>query len=308
MGNSFVFLHKSVRETVAGRGLSLADYFDSFGFFGYLHPDRRQVFAERLRVDAKSEADAAAAVVARLFANRVSDDIIEKGLRCCRDILLGRGYRETTLGDLQRGIGPAQPPETSTNLVHSVIVAGCQTEALLENRVDMAIELISNLQVDVSLVFAGGAPERDEIRIPDESTRMKVLFEQRMSERHNARVTRKGGRPGSGGRKLALEHASTTTRENIHSVFEGGFLVPGARHILYLVSSTFHLLRFATECEKAIATGRAGIGVEHIVLCGAEGTGELEGPARHGRYIKLMFYDIFLHLMERPDFLSQSEV
>lgn len=85
-----------------------------------------------------------------------------QALRCCRDILLSRGFKEAIPCDLA---------STSLNdhKERVVFVAGCQTEALLEARVESALRLIRTLAKPVHVAFVGGAPPKKN---PESHTNM----------------------------------------------------------------------------------------------------------------------------------------
>lgn len=94
------------------------------------------------------------------------------------------------------------------------------------------------------------------------------------------------------------EKHSKTTKENIKFFFAHKFFAK-TKHdnlYLYLVSSTFHLLRLARECTEYLNSSSKKFGVRELVLNGAD---HVNKPSKHvfePIYLKLMFFDIYFHL------------
>ena len=100
-----------------------------------------------------------------------------------------------------------------------------------------------------------------------------------------------------------LEQSSQTTQENVQRFLETGLVPKSTPLKLYLVSSTFHLVRLAKDTEAYI-TALGNNDIKRIVLCGADDINRPSGPTKSGHYIKLMFFDVFSHLMTDATFLS----
>lgn len=275
--------------------IDFSEYINSFAFFRYIHSDNRSAFQCDDEKELKIRADFAASVVAQLFDRRANDDIIVKGLHCCRDILLAKDYTETPLSRIH------DHAITNTDIDHIILVAGCQTDEILKSRVDAAIRLIRTLRTDVEIVFVGGAPERDKVKIRDESTRMMSVLENRiqqglLTEHELVRLK---------SRKIVSESTSQNTGQNIEHFFKEGFLSSDKQYFLYLVSSTFHLLRLVNDCEKYFKKPEYKNNVHRLILFGADDINSPSVTAKSGRYIKLMFFDIFRHFMNEPKFMQE---
>lgn len=291
-----MYLYKDFKDTQAMVPIDFSEYINSFAFFEYIHRNNLNEFHASDDKSRKISADFAASVVAKLFAKRANDDIIVKGLHCCRDILLSKNYNETPLNHLHNHA------IKHTSINHVILVAGCQTDEILKSRVDAAIRLIRILHTDVEIVFVGGAPERDKVKIRSESTRMMSVLENRIQQgvlsEHNLIRLRS--------RKIFSENASQNTEQNIEQFFNEGFISTDKQYYLYLVSSTFHLLRLANDFEKNLKTLGYDKNIQRLILFGADDINSPSVTAKSGIYIKLMFFDIFDHLMKDHDFLPEK--
>lgn len=274
-----MYLYKDFKDTPTMVPIDFSEYINSFAFLEYIHSDHRAAFNISDEKELKIRADFAASVVAKLFAKRANDDIIVKGLHCCRDILLSKNYNETPFNHLHNHA------IKHSNINHVILVAGCQTDEILKSRVDAAIRLIRILHTDVEIVFVGGAPERNKVKIRSESTRMMSILENRIQQgvltEHDLIRLRS--------RKIFSESASQNTEQNIEQFFKEGFISTDKQYYLYLVSSTFHLLRLATDCEKHLMTPGSGKNIQRLILFGADDINSPSVTAKSGIYIKLHY-------------------
>ena len=273
--------------------LNLSKYEENFLFFNYFHhTHKKQLSRLGGTGEIARKADFAAAVTAKLLSVAHYEKLVILALRCCRDILLSRGFEETTRPDLEK----AARDEATTKKERIIFVAGCQTEDLLEARVESALQLIRTIKNPVHIAFVGGAPSGKKPRIPHEHARMKEMFFNMLDGTY-------GKKNFSDVKEYVVksnifeERYSKTTQENIKLFFGHDFFEGSSRRSLYLVSSTFHLLRLARECMQFLDSKEGKrFNVEELVLSGAD---HVNKPSKHvfePIYLKLMFFDIYFHL------------
>lgn len=290
-----MYLYKNIEDVQPIKSIDFSEYMNSFAFFKFTHRDNRLYFSEQMKIGAAFYADFAAAVTAQLLAKHASNEIIKKGLYCCRAILHSKGYKEANLDDLH--------DNANISVTRIILVLGCQSDEILESRVDAAIYLIRNLCTDIELAFIGCAPDRNKVKILDESARMRIIYENRaknglLTQQDLIRIK---------SIRVFSEDASQNTKQNIQRFFNGNFLSPNKKYILHLVSSTFHLLRLANDCEGYLESNPAQReNIKRIILCGADDVNQPSITAKSGGYIKYTFFDILRHLMSEPDFFQEK--
>ncbi|MEB2308750.1 MAG: hypothetical protein OZ917_05540 [Candidatus Brocadiaceae bacterium] len=145
---------------------------------------------------------------------------------------------------------------------------------------DAAISLIRVLHTYVDLVFIGYAPPSVTVRIPDESARMMAIYEDRLRKDDSLNQMYKSLTTV----RCFTESSSKTTSENIKMFFKGGFIQQNTDYRLHLVSSTFHLLRFAKECEDYLRDNSIE-NIKQIVLIGADDINHPSEISTSGNYI-----------------------
>lgn len=281
-----MYLYKDL-HSLSTRNISLAEYLQRFSFLPYIHRDPRQRYLDSRSKEISWLADIAASVTAQLLSKSRNDAIVKQALRCCRDILLSKGYLETNL------YGMHNEATSSPSVAPFILVPGCQTDSILESRVDAALQLISSIHTNRDLVFIGYGPPLDPVRIPDESDRMMTIYEDRLRKS----VLTQSILCKIRSVRCFTENSSKTTSENIKMFFQSGFMQQKTDYRLYLVSSTFHLLRFAKECEGYLHDNPIA-NIKQIVLIGADDINHPSEISMSGNYIKFMFYDIYTFLFQ----------
>ncbi|RZV56307.1 MAG: hypothetical protein EX330_13840, partial [Candidatus Brocadia sp. BROELEC01] len=168
-----MYLYKDL-NSLPVKGITLAEYFRKFSFHTYVHRDKQKQYFKSRAEDTSWLADIAASVTAKLFAQTQGGTLIKDALRCCRDILLSKGYLETNFSKMHNGA------TSLSSVAHIVLVPGCQSDSILESRMSTALSLIREIHTNVDLVFIGHAPPSVTVRIPDESARMMAIYEDRL--------------------------------------------------------------------------------------------------------------------------------
>lgn len=273
------------------REIDLSKHRQAFLFDHLFHREHRE---SQLQRKSKSEhirqADFSAAVAAKIISQTRSEELVIQALHCCRDILLSHGFKETT----EDGHA-AKTLEFEGSRV--VFVAGCQTEAVLESRIQRALELILELGHKVDLAFAGGAPEGEVPLIPQESGRMCSIYSDMIRGRYRDRDF-SGVRKFIDASDVFEEESSKTTKENMQRFAAEYFRsCDTSPKILYVVSSTFHLLRLAHECLDMLDSHSDKHHVSKLVLCGADAINKPDAHVFEERYLKLMMFDVYRHLL-----------
>jgi hypothetical protein len=281
-------LYKNLRDAGQIKHIRSRDL-KSFDFLHRMVDGKQDILIQRLllsREEVDFHADLSAALVAQVFAARDANELFSAGLRCCRDILQGMGYKETTKDRFDGDVLMNAPNNDNT-----IVVFGCQNEPLLADRVTASISLARYLRKDVEVVFSGNAPNTDSVSILDESIRMSKMFEEirdrlNLSEDERARIKRM---------RLFYEQRSIDTITNIEHLLKDDYLQQKRTYNLYLVSSTYHLVSIAEQIEKHLKTSR---NIEQIILWGAELQNIPLRPPFKEIYIKQMFFYIFRYLMQ----------
>src|SRR5690606_4664874 len=99
---------------------------------------------------------------------------------------------------------------------------------------------------------------------------------------------------------------STNSKENVEKTLQRFVSEKDKVYNIFIVSSTFHLIRLAQELEsllsdiftneKKVDTDLQRTKIENIILIGAEKLETSFIPVADGEYMKLMFVDIFKNL------------
>ncbi|MDO8477754.1 MAG: ElyC/SanA/YdcF family protein [Candidatus Rokubacteria bacterium] len=227
-------------------------------------------------------ADAAAAVVTQLhYRSVLQPTFLKRALGYCHFVVQHLGYEPRSLDALRESVVASQN--------NVMLVVGCQTPTLLYSRVDAAARLLIHLSPSFRVVFAGknpGAPAT----IPNEAREMEVYFSS-LVERdpvldHHKRF------------RVEVESQSSDTKTNFAHFLNSSYLSLTMPNRLFVVSSTFHLMRIAQELDRW-SDALGGRGVVEIVLVGAEGLHDDHQAKQDRMYVKSMVYEVFLDMFKR---------
>jgi hypothetical protein len=294
-------------ENYEGRQ-SFLKYFSIFNFQEKIYKDKKLFFKNIHNKDITLVPDLAAAICSQLFKSGLfSIKAINNGMEYIRDIIQNQNYEfisdETLLAKLVKH---------STGKVNNLIyVAGCQNESMLKQRVKKAAQFAYSMtkvfDEKIPIVFSGRNPTIDNtssFTIPNESSLMDILFTQFLEE-----IMAADGKEFDPDLKFSrmetiMENNSNTTRENIRRMFIGDISQGVQRHFLstergnniILVSSSFHLIRLVKELELYRYKNEIQYSLENIVLVGSEKLIP-EINIEDDGYIKLMFFEIFDHIL-----------
>lgn len=89
-----MYLYKDP-NSLSTRNISLVEYLQRFSFLTYVHRDKQKQYFESQAKDTSCLTDIAVSVTAQLLAKNRDDTLNKRAFRCCRDILLSKGYLET---------------------------------------------------------------------------------------------------------------------------------------------------------------------------------------------------------------------
>lgn len=292
-----VNVYKSLyKPATAAPKQNLAEYIERFSFLKHVYYDKASQLKLLIDVDRALVADLVAAVITQHIVQHADVAMIRDGLRCARDILLSEGYLETDLEALHNKVREGQSSE------HIVVIPGCQSDTILEHRVEAALRVIEQLRTHVHVIFVGARPAQTAVRIPDESKRMKNLFESRQSLMQDPKMVKTV--------RTFRENVSTNTEQNIRNFFKLGFVDAGkdregkepTKYTVYVVSSTFHLIRIARVFQQCISSPDYKNTIQRVAFCGADPVNVLNKASQLPEYVKLMFFDIINHLLGLPEF------
>jgi len=227
--------------------------------------------------------DVAASVIAQMQqSGYLSESFIEKALECCQDILQDKNYEQSFLRHLYRQLNK------DTN--HIILVAGCQSRPILRARVDAAINLVREFQVDIKIVFSGRNPGTRLVKTLNEAREMERYFYSRLE--NNPIESPYRAIP------MEVDEESHSTITNIKEFLDGEYVAKGKQTTVFIVSSLFHLLRLSDAFESQIEDHAKSGSIDKIVLVGGEDSLNPSKIAQMPRYIKLMMFDIYTYLLE----------
>jgi hypothetical protein len=278
--------------------IDFSEHLEIFGFGKTLHKSNSEVIAQLIGTNPLALADLLASQAITFYSAEVlKDDIVKQALRCCRDILQDQGFRYIGTNDLGDYLA-----DTANTIV---IVVGCQSRDLLEQRVKAAVRTcvpLIRLKRDIIVCFSGNHPERKFVKIPNESMEMKIIFEEEISRRRLKRISNLYYR-------LITESRSSTTAGNIRSIAEK--LGPEMRESssVFLVTSSFHIHRLYAEFEKQILlhkprSDRDAHCIKNIVLVGAEGFISGISPYKSS-HVKQLVFEVYRYLLNIEQFQFQ---
>lgn len=272
---------------IVANPIEFDNYLSDFHFAKYVYKDKSAAYEQLLSSDSGFLADLAGAVFATLCrAGYTHKDVYKRAIECCRDIIVAQGFKETDDDQARSFLRP-----NGSEGANHIVVAGCQDPEMLNRRVERAADFVTQLGYNCVVVFSGKNPDptgTKNVRILDESQRMRVLFKELLRKNESARLPPMHDLRGEG--------ASSTTQTNIAKFFDGEFFTRAKNNNLIIVSSTFHLIRLAREIQRELIKDANTGKVARIVLVGAESPTHFFTVQDAG-YLKLMMFDVFHYLL-----------
>ena len=217
--------------------IDLSAYSRIFDYRNLLYKDWREPFEEELRSNSTFICDLSAALLTKVYdSSYAHEDIFSKSLRCCEQIIEDLGYDsmdELSFYDEIKAAGK-----------HIVLVAGCQNDLMIRGRAIKAGELCQKSRKNFDVVFSGLNPsskadERNAIH--NESAELKKHFVNYM-RRNSVDLPKL--------HYLQFEPASNNTVTNVSEFFRKFMAGKGEAVNLYIVSSSFHLIRLAEAVKN----------------------------------------------------------
>lgn len=283
-------------------------HFNIYDFQEKIYPDKKLFFKNIHNKDVTLIPDLAAAICSQLFKSGLfSLKAINNAMEYVRDIIQNLNYEfisdEILLARLVK--------HSSSNVNNLIYVAGCQSESMLKQRVKKAAQFAYNMTKifdgKISIVFSGRNPTIDNnstFSIPNESGLMDIYFQQYLKDEMNNDGKEFDPNLKFSRMETILENNSNTTKENIRRMFIGDnkdgvkrtFLSTEQSNNVILLSSSFHLIRLVKELELYRSKNEIPFKLENIVLVGSEKLIP-DIKIEDDGYIKLMFYELFDHIL-----------
>lgn len=274
--------------------INLEPYFELLQFTRALDFAQREYVEKIASERPVALADLLAALTYKLFdtGNIKRDFFVEKCLRGCDAILENEGFDIIDINDIF---------EVTRQAAHCLVIApGCQTDELLMSRIRATEEIcyqIVSMRKQVHLFFSGKNPgQRAGISpsILNEAQTMNMWFWDLWERRQQVGDFRRLVNI-----QLLIEDGSKTSIENIKRL-----LALSQRQLLegsnvFIVSSTFHLIRLAQALERELETNPS-FSVPNLILVGSEvGATNI---SMHKTYVKSMVFNLYRYLISKPQF------
>jgi hypothetical protein len=229
---------------------SFSKYTEFLNFLEFVYPDKTELLLDILKIDSSFVPDIAASVLKGLSVNNyLSTELLQKGLNCCRDILLHMTYKETHIDTIRKIIASDKDV--------LIVIPGCQTGDILRSRAEHAAELFKKLHTPARFVPVGKNPNRRTVDILDESARIKTVLERKLDS--NLEII-----------PLELEQESLRTIHNIQNLFSKNFIDKSRSTSIFIVSSTFHLIRLAGAINQYAHMLKNYPNLKHFIFVGSE--------------------------------------
>lgn len=264
------------------------EYHKIFNFLDWIYIGKRSEFRNILAQNPSFISDLAASIVAKLQESQLlKEDFIQKALECCEKILISQGYEPTHPNHLlSQGI---------PNSHCVMLIAGCQSRHILKSRVKKAFDLWQKLQKGFTFVFSGRNPSktqkgRSKVSIINEAREMESYFYSLLEDPSARQLTYYT-------KRIDIDEDSYNTITNIDQFLTGDFINQKGLNSIYIVSSSFHLIRLAKNFENSLNSGSSSAKVKEIVLVGAEDSNKPSNIALDPTYLKSMMHDVFQFLM-----------
>lgn len=275
----YMYLGRKLRRPLRVRppgSVKFEPSIEALNFSQNIHADHINAFARLKTRNPAFIADTASAATTRIVAQlRGSDfarggvpytrDLIRGALHCCQSVVGTMGFERWDAHRLQSSL-------FDWNKGNALLVAGCQTRRILENRMNKAIEV---LRVAPSLgrwnafVPSGDRPRRTRtdyrLTFPEEREVMRDHVFQALADPEWVQLKEilvKDIQP---------EEERGKTRDNIEELLDHLDTLKTFKSFnIFLVSSSFHLVRIARELKAVLDSGRKLPQIDSVVLVGSE--------------------------------------
>jgi hypothetical protein len=233
-------------------------------------------------------ADIAASVLSHAYSDRALNvGFLKQLLEYSHHAVQGRGYDLEDIGDLGDFAQSA-----GRNIM---LIAGCQSLQLMHSRVDVALQSLNSLPSRFQVVFVGSNPSGGTYpsSVLHEAREMKAYFKTRLfsySEELSRRI------------KLEqwVDSQTADTRGNIEQFMNSNVLHGDEPKRIFLVSSTFHLMRVAAELELQLPQ-LAKHRVASVILIGSEAVYDEWLAQAKPESIKSLAFEVYYDLLRNDN-------
>ena len=244
--------------------------------------------------DLRHAADIAASVLAHAHADRsLHANFLKQLLEYSHHAVQGRGYELESISGLD-GL-------TDSGGRNIMLVIGCQSLQLMHSRVDEALRSLLALQGRFQVVFVGSNPSGGTFpsAVLHEAREMRAYFDSRL-----------GSDAGKLGQRVKLEQwiepETADTRGNVKQFLASKVLHGDDPKRIFLVSSTFHLMRVAAELEVQLSE-LIKRKVTSIVLIGSEAIYDEWLAHAKPEFIKSLAFEVYYDLLKADNRLRRRE-
>ena len=270
--------------------VNLDDFSTIFNYKELMYKDHKESFEKALGGTLAEQAficDLSAALLANMYATSYTHkDILAKSLQGCEKIIQNIGYQSLPQSRFNEKIAQRDG-------IHVLLTVGCQNQQMLQNRAETAAQVTIDSGVNFKVIFSGNSPNELRRRIPNEYIAMETYFLDYLKKNNatNPKTHHHEYEPGS-----------SNTKENIIKVFNENLKDINEKIHLYVVSSSFHLIRLSEAIEAIlndnIHKDIAGK-IESINLIGAEAIDKefYPGDKFSYQYLRSMLFDVFRHIL-----------
>jgi len=264
-----------------------ADFFELFDFTPRVNWTKKSLVADTLENDPSFIADLAASVVRQLHESKClrEETVIRYGLEFCMAVLQDRGYGISSVDQLHG--------QTAREDHHNIMmVAGCQGKEILRARVACAFDFLSQVHAPFTVVFSGKNPSKTGY------PKVRTLNEARTMEDSYYSLLKTSGREQGWPHKVVkieVEDESRDSRANVTEFFKRNLLDTKKDNHVFLVSSSFHLIKLSLEFENQAPNSSR---IAFITLLGSEHPASVSVAASVPGYLKSMFFQVYSVLLE----------
>jgi hypothetical protein len=255
--------------------------------------------------------DIAASVITKFITTEdAKKDTLNNGLACCKDILNHVGFRALKSNNFISAINPKENPE------NVILTLGCQTPHIIKNRGIAAARLYKQLldttqnASRITVYFSGSSPNRKKKQITQRE--YDALHEHFFTEIANIID---GPEKIQNYIDIKIDHQSHNTLTNISECLHKHIIpnFPNKKINLFVVSSTFHLIRISQAIIAELNTHETKekliknqITLNGTFLVGSEIYPFHKNVIEHSNYVKNMFYDIFHYFLKNKIFKKRN--
>lgn len=284
-----LFFTKKLTDESKIQSTDFAQYYDRFNFIGHIHKDK---IKDIKKIKSKNKyllPDIAASVIAQLQKSGYlsSKKIAQKGLYCCQDIMSSRGYDLSNLRIIY---------DTHINKddEYFILVAGCQSRRLQRSRVGAAVSLTCKIPCKFNVIFSGKNPGTDTVKTHNEAVEMERIFHTKIEKnKHKFNILTTA--------TIELDEIAHDTKANVKEFLNKKIDINKTSETIFVVSSTFHLLRISEALEEFIPISPLKDKIKKIILIGAENPEFPPDTSVIPQYLKWMFFDIYEFLFRNSN-------